>query len=251
MDDVLQEGWQAELPEDLRENETLAGVKTVSGMAKMLVHAQGMVGADKVVIPAADASPEDMNSFYTKLGRPEKADGYELKPPEGLAYGDDDIAGFRTAAHAAGLSANQVTALFNWHGELSVEKAKTESLKGKEILQTSELALKKEWGDAYDQNFALAMKAVRTFTDEQSVEALEKGLGNDPAMIRMMHKVGAAISEDKLKGDVPVYTPGESKDAINKIMGDLKHPYHDKKHPGHEGAVQQVQKLYAALYPQE
>jgi len=251
MNDILDEGWQGELPEDLRENETLAGVKTLSGMAKMLVSAESMVGADKVVIPAEGASEEDMNAYYTKLGRPEKAENYELKPPEGLAYGDDDLVGFRNAAHKAGLSAAQVTALFDWHGGLSVEKVKAADLQGKETLVASELALKKEWGSAYDQNFALATKAVRTFTDEESVEALEKGLGNDPAMIKMMHKVGAAISEEKLKGNAPIYTPGENKDAINKIMGNLKHPYHDKKHPGHDVAVQQVQKLYAALYPEE
>jgi hypothetical protein len=251
MDDVLQEGWQAELPEDLRADETLSGVKTLSGMAKMLVHAQSMVGADKVVIPNADSSDEDKSAFYNKLGRPEKADGYDLKPPEGLKYEDAELDEFKTVAHKIGLTDTQTNALFEWHGGLSVKNAEAGSLKEKEALQTSELALKKDWGNAYDQNFALAMRAVKTFANEDSVEALERGLGNDPSMVKMMHKIGASISEEKLKGNTPVYTPTENKDAINTIMGDLKHPYHDKKHPGHDAAVQQVQKLYTALYPQE
>lgn len=251
MDDVLQEGWQAELPEDLRENETLAGVSTLSGLSKMLVHAQSMVGKDKVIVPGEGATEEDLNTFYDKLGRPKTAADYDLTPPEGLSYGDDELVGFRDTAHKLGLSATQTKALFDWHGNLSIEKAKADSLRQKEELSASEATLKKEWGGAYDQNFALAMKAVRTFTDEGSLKALEQGLGNDPSMVKLMHKVGEAISEDKLKGDAPIYTPGENKDAINKIMGDLNHPYHNKKHPGHEAAVVHVQKLYSALYPDE
>jgi hypothetical protein len=158
---------------------------------------------------------------------------------------------FRAAAHKMGLSATHAKALFDWHTGLTVEGSKASSLKQKEALETVEGTLKKDWGAAYDQKKELALRAIRTFADADAVVALEEGLGNDPRMVKLFNKVGEAITEDKLKGNAPVYTPGENQDAINKIMGDLKHPYHDKKNPGHAVAVEHVQKLYGALYPEE
>jgi uncharacterized protein YpuA (DUF1002 family) len=251
MNDELETGWQDSLSEDLQGNETLKGITTVSGMAKMLVSAEGMVGKDKVVVPGEDASQEELDSFHNKMGRPEKDDGYELTLPEGLKYSDEDMKSFRVAAHKMGLSATHAKALFDWHTSLSVEGAKTSSLKQKEALRTVEETLKKEWGAAYDQKKELALRAIRTFADADAFVALEEGLGNDPRLVKLFNKVGEAISEDKLKGSVPIYTPGENQDAINKIMSDLKHPYHDKKNPGHVAAVEHVQKLYGALYPEE
>lgn len=251
MSDELETGWQDSLSDDLKDNETLKGVTTVSGMAKMLVSAEGMVGKDKVVIPSENATEEEHSAFYNKLGRPEKDDGYELTLPEGLSYSDEDVKSFRAAAHKMGLSAVHTKALFDWHTNLSVEGMKASSLKQREDLQAAEGILKKDWGAAYDHKKELALKAIRTFADEDSFVALEEGLGNDPRLVKLFNKVGEAISEDKLKGDVPVYTPGENQDAINAILGNLKHPYHNKKDPGHGAAVEHVQKLYSALYPED
>lgn len=249
--DELETGWQDSLSDDLKDNETLKGVTTVSGMAKMLASAESMVGKDKVVIPGEDATDEERNVFYTKMGRPEKDTDYELTQPEGIKFDDDTVTAFRTVAHKMGLSAIHAKQLFDWHTGLVVEGAKATDLKRKEDLRTVEETLRKDWGDAYDQKKGLALRAIRTFADDDSVAALEEGLGNDPRMVKLFNKIGETITESKLKGDVPVYTPSENKDAINKIMGDLKHPYHDKKHPGHKAAVEYVAKLYGALYPEE
>jgi hypothetical protein len=248
--DELQKDWQDSLSDDLKENETLKGITTVSGMAKMLVNAEGMVGKDKVVMPSEDATDEELEVFYTKLGRPAKDTDYDLTLPEEVKYADEDIKAFRGFAHKIGLSAAHTKALFEWHTGLSIESAKTESIKQAEALQTVEGTLKKDWGTAYDQKKNIALRAIRTFADADSVVALEEGLGNDPRMVKMFNAIGAAISEDKLKGDVQVYTPVENQSAINAILADLKHPYHNKNAPGHTRAVEKMSKLYANLYPE-
>jgi hypothetical protein len=220
MNDELETGWQDSLPDDL---------------------------------PGEGATDEERSTFYNKMGRPEKDDGYELTLPEGLTYSDEDMKSFRAAAHKMGLSATHAKTLFDWHTNLSIEDAKASSLKQKEDLQAIEGTLKKEWGAAYDNKKELALRAVRTFAgdDADALAALEEGLGNDPRMVKLFNKIGEAITEDKLKGNAPVYTPGENQDAINAILQNLKHPYHDKKAPGHDTAVEHMQKLYSALYPDE
>src|SRR5688572_23977637 len=42
------------------------------------------VPADQILrLPGKDAKPEDWRGVYTKLGLPEKPEGYEIKAPEG------------------------------------------------------------------------------------------------------------------------------------------------------------------------
>ena len=71
--------WKASLSEDLRNDPSLASINDVASLAKGYVHGQKMIGADKIVIPKDDASPDEMNEFYNRLGRPEK---YEITKPQ-------------------------------------------------------------------------------------------------------------------------------------------------------------------------
>jgi hypothetical protein len=250
----FQEGWTKILPEDIREDATLGNIKGLPDMAKMLVHAQGMVGKDKVVIPNEHATEDDWSEFYGKLGRPKEANDYALaKPndfPQDLEFSDDALTGFQAAAHKAGLTPTQVSELFGWYNGITVAGHNAGLLRQKEALDTADTTLKKEWGAAYAEKKELAMSVVRSFLDEESAAALEEGLGNDPRMSKLFANIGAVISEDKLKGRTPVYTPGETQGEIDRIMGDLKHPYHIPKHPAHAQAVEQMNKLYQTLYPE-
>ena len=115
----------------------------------------------------------------------------------------------------------------------------------------AETQLKKDFGAAYDQRVELAKTTIRSFADEDAIEALEEGLGNDPRMVKLFAKIGEAISEDKLKGSKPIYTPTEAQSEIDSIMGNPDHPYHKKDHPGHAAAVEKMKLLYSQVYPAE
>lgn len=67
-------------------------------------------------MPGENATAEDWNAFYGKLGRPETADKYELKlnteaVPEGFPYDEKSAIEFRTWAHEAGLTLAQAQTL--------------------------------------------------------------------------------------------------------------------------------------------
>ena len=254
-DGTFTETWRESLPEDIREDETLKNISDLPGMAKMLVHSQKLVGADKIAVPGEFATEDDWNAVFTKLGKPENPDGYTLeKPegiPEGLEYSDDIVANYREVAHKHGLLPAQAKALFDWYNNLYIEGHKSNE-KAKEMrLLEAETQLKKDFGAAYDQRVELAKTTIRSFADEDAIEALEEGLGNDPRMVKLFAKIGEAISEDKLKGSKPIYTPTEAQSEIDSIMGNLDHPYHKKDHPGHAAAVEKMKLLYSQVYPAE
>ena len=62
--------WRESLPEDLKSDPSLLTVKDVPGLAKSYIHAQKMIGADKLAIPGKNASEEEWSAVYEKLGKP-------------------------------------------------------------------------------------------------------------------------------------------------------------------------------------
>ena len=70
--------FRQHIDEGYRNDPSLSTYKDINGMAKSLINAQKMVGADKVAIPGSWATEDDWSQVYSKLGRPETADKYDL-----------------------------------------------------------------------------------------------------------------------------------------------------------------------------
>ena len=90
---------QAGLSEDMKGHPTIQKFQDVASLAQSYLEAQKLIGADKIVKPGKDATPEQMAEFYNALGRPENVDGYgfaEWSPPDGLPW-DADLATRLTA----------------------------------------------------------------------------------------------------------------------------------------------------------
>lgn len=253
-DGSFTETWMKSLPEELREDATLKSIQDLPSMAKMLVSGQKMVGADKIIVPGKESTDEDWGKIFNKLGRPEKSDGYALaKPeiPEDMPWEDKDVLAFQDVAHKAGLLPKQTKDLFDWYNGIATEAFVGTQKATQEAYDGAVTSLKKEWGGAYDQKIEQAHAAVRAFAGEDDIKALDEGLGNDPRMIKLFAKIGAAVSEDKLKGTQGTNTLVEVQGQINAILGDPKHPYHIKGHPEHAAAVSAMQELYKQVYPAE
>ena len=66
--------WKQELPDDLRDHPSIANMQDVTSLAKSMVHAQSLVGADKIAVPGKWADEQDWNQVYDKLGSPGSAE---------------------------------------------------------------------------------------------------------------------------------------------------------------------------------
>ena len=66
--------WKASLSDEIRNEKSLENISDIESLAKSFVHAQKLVGADKIPVPNKFATEDDWNKVYEKLGRPKSAD---------------------------------------------------------------------------------------------------------------------------------------------------------------------------------
>lgn len=239
-------------PEDIKSDpeamKPLQQVKDLSSLIKNYVHAQKQMGKS-LTVPGPDAKPEDWDAFYSKAGRPESPEKYEIKRLENFKVPYDEALEkkFLTAAHKSGLNKQQAQGLLDWWNaeqEAAYEQSQQET-------ERSVSELKKEWGSAFDAKKALAQRAVKRFGDKSFVGFLDKtGLGNNPFFIRVFSRIGENIREDSApSGDGSTFVGKEEAIAkIAEINNDRNHPYHNKTKPGHKEAVDEMQRLFAIAY---
>ena len=192
-----------------------------AAVIKALRETKAYVGADKntlVRIPKPDADGNvDYSEVYKQLGRPEKAEEYEL--------GDTDFA--KAAANKLfelGLSTKQAKALSEFIAEQDkAMQANTEEEWNKKV-EDGIAALKKEWGANYEVNKELASKAVRdivaaTGITEEDLNKIESTLGTDKAT-KLFYSIGA--KEGGIK-NLQNYNAGQETPEIAKYkIAELK-----------------------------
>lgn len=229
---------------------------SLGATAKSYVSAERMLSnGNKVAVPNENSTPEEWEAFYSKTGRPDKPEAYELKKPDGFPdeiWSEDEVKEFSTIAHKLGLSKKAANALASWQAERVGKVFKGQQEQAEQIKVQAIDALKKEWGAGFEQNVGLAKQAAAHFGGE---ELLKHPLANDPLFIKAMAKAGAAISEGKLAGGrqsgLSPDTPEAVKQRIGSIRGDKSHPYNVPNHPNHGAAVREMAMLYEKAYPDQ
>jgi hypothetical protein len=249
--------WKASLPEEIRGEASLATIHTIESLAKGYVHAQRMVGAEKVVIPKADAPDEEWAGVFDRLGRPESPDKYEFtKPeemPEGLGYSEEIEKAFREKAHKLGLTAKQAAELYKWRLEADISSYNQIAQDHVQQVEATVAELKKEYGKAFESSVESGYRAIKKIAPPELMEMVETGgLGNNKAFIKFAINLSKAMGEDGIRsGASTIPTPADAQQAIARVMGDRGHAYHDRSHPEHDIAVKKMAELYQAAYPTE
>ena len=255
---VASEDWRSTIPEDLRNDPSLADIQDVSSLAKGYVHAQHMIGSDKVAIPAKDASEEVMSEFYNKLGRPETAKGYEM-PTENMPEVpiSEELSGaFFEEAHRIGLNGQQAAALIRWQAE-QAEQGLVQGQQNHEMaLEKASDSMRKEFGKAYDEKMDMAKGAAKQFGGDELMALLDStGLGNEPALIKAFANIGKAIASDEIIGGGGrqgfMVSPSEAKTQISQLKRDpdFMKSYQDSGSIGHVEAAAEMNKLFNLAHP--
>ncbi len=243
----IQDDWKAGLSDDLRADKSLENIKDISSLAKSYIHAQRLVGADKIPVPNKFATEKDWNAVYEKLGRPKTADEYKYNLSEDQKVDTEALKNFSSQAHKLGLLPTQAQGMVSYYNEMigkQLADAESVSTSQREKAMTE---LKTEWGQAYDQKLQKANTVVSSVFPKGIMSInLEDGtkLGDHSEVIKAFAALGEKMGEDDIiKSDGPVYmTPKQ----IEKQIGELQQPgsaYWDKNHPNHDTAVQEVQTL--------
>ena len=243
--------WKASLPDEIRGHEGLNSIKDVGSLAKGYLHAQSMVGADKVPIPGQWATADDYNMVYDKLGRPADPSGYELTMGEGVEADDGMVEWFKKTSHDVGLSGPQAQKLMTAYNEMQGGRTQLATDAVAQTRNAAETELKREWGQAYDQRIGYASAVLANFEAEDMAELrLADGslLGDNPAVVKLMSKVGQFIAEktgeDNFAGDKGsgVMAPDEAHSKLREVTA-KDSPYWSSRHPEHDWYVSEAMRL--------
>ncbi len=204
--------WIAQLPDDLKGNETFTGYKTIGDLAKdhlslkgKATELEGKLATDFIPKLTDKSTTEQQAAFYKALGVPDKADEYEFTETEGIKNSPEMVNWARDAFHKAHLTKDQVAAIVPaWNtfvkGMETAQAEATTKAKGE-----AETKLKTDWGNDFDANCEVAKRAFTKFTNADYTAFLEEtGVGNHPVLVKMFYEIGKAMGE----GGMPPGTGG-------------------------------------------
>ena len=257
-----QQQYLSDVP-DLASNPSVSQVPDVKTLAKNYINAEKMVGADKVALLNENSTDEERNAHYLKLGRPAKAEDYDLtdlKIPEGLPMVDGFQEEIVSRMHGHGLSQTQLMGVLKDYYEL-VGGQHTDSQQNVQQAQETALKdLKTEWGASYDAQVAIARSALVAGAGDESILDLAMAdgttFGNNPAVIKLLASLGGRMSEHGLVGDSAPRTTmsrQEARQTRQELMADSDFiaQYTDKDNPRHEWANKRLHDLYAMEFANE
>jgi hypothetical protein len=239
-----------DLPGEILGDPSLKPMTNIPGLLKSYVNAQKMVGADRLVIPGADAPEEDWKAFYQKAGVPAEYEEYGVKAPEtedeaAKGYFDD----FLKQAHEAGLLPKQAQKLADFQAKYAADSAAEAQAKFEEAIEQQIEDFKKAEGDKYNDTVYGAKLVLNQFDDDGAFTKLveeDPTFGNNPHLIRFLAKISGHLTEDTFRENA-VSNIGtsaeEAQQKLNGIMGDSDGPYWRKEHPDHNRVVKEVNKL--------
>lgn len=239
--------WYAEtVPAEAHEYVSNKGWKGPGDAVTAYQSLEKFLGADKagrgVVLPKDENDADGWNALYSKLGRPEKPDGYGLT--EGFG---------KTAAewfHEAGLTPKQAQALATkWNGYAESAKAQQEAELAK-AWEAEAATLKSEWGDKYDAQIETAKRAAaRLGVDEATLDKLQSGMGQ-AGLMKFMAQVGALFAEDAAPQGSSVNagrTPEAAQAQIKALMADKG--FFERRRSGDAEAVKLWDDLHKQAFP--
>ena len=255
-----EETWQTRyLSDDLKENATLQKFKDVGSLSSSYLSMQEMLGS-RIKMPSEESSEDEVNDFYSKLGRPESPDKYDISVPTLGKEGEYDqsmYSEFLNEAHKNGLTNKQAQAAIDFYSKLDDNQQINTDAAMAQAKINAETALKKEWGNVnYDKNLALSRRAFNRFADDDLKTFVNQhGIANNVAMIKFLHKIGKAFNEPEMVGagkDSGSIDSDSAKIEMDAILKDPKHKYHkalfDTKDSLHEEAVSYRDHLYDIVY---
>ena len=240
------------IPDEYKEDKALANFQDMNQFVKSYLHAQKMVGLDKIPVPNKYATDEDWQEVYKRLGAPEKPDQYKYKFAKDQKVDEASLKAFNEVAQKNGLLPKQAENIVKFYNELSQQAVSQEASKIDAARLESETVLKTEYGSEYNKRLDQAKRlASQTLgADFLNNTILKNGskLGDNVSLIKAFSNLADKLSEDEIvKGDATDYM---SRKELQKQIDELEAPdsaFWKKTHPNHDRAVQEVFKLREML----
>lgn len=249
--------WYSTIPEEaVRKHVEAKGYVNPAELAMANWSLTKMQRGDSTVIglPGNDATPEQMNEFYSKLGRPDAPEQYEFKFGEDVKVDDGMVQFARSAFHEAGLTPAQAQLVADKWNQFSAQQGQDFQAQLTEQNEKELQDLAAEWGDDLEKNKAAGRRAVKALgLDEDTINRIEDNIGGAP-VVKLLALIGrksdeggfAAGSQAADPNNPATMTKEQAAQRIQQLQGDAQFQakYTDKNHPEHKGAVEEMLQLF-------
>ena len=168
---------------------------------KAFRHVNGLVGAKGLLPLPATATPQEREAFNKRLGEvlgiPKDAAGYGIKRPDDIpaeAWSDEHATAVAEIARKNNIPPAAMQELVAAQNEFVKKSVAAQQQAQEQATKEAFSSLQQEWGDRYNANLVLAARSAKTL----GLNVDDPTIGNNPAMIRAMHKFASLVSEHSL-----------------------------------------------------
>lgn len=253
--------WRVEFRDGL-DDKTAESWDNISGrftnkadLAKKLVNQETAIRS-RIPLPKEDASEEEWNEVYDKMGRPEKPDGYQFNwPNEAAPLSEPEKAAsseFLNLSHRIGLNQKQVDAIVQWDAKTRGVISDAERARVETNMSERMSALRVEWGQDFDANKNHYSNSAKHYMggdfEEYRSLRLDDGtmLSNHPVMARAWARVG----RDRVNDDWEMTPMNQQRkqDAQSELRSLQDEILEKRLRPGMPGYPQEkLDELYKAV----
>ena len=239
------------IPEGFKEEKALDNFNNMEDFVKSYLHAQKLVGSDKIPIPNKHATDEDWNEVFKRLGAPDTPDDYKYNLKD-VEMDQNQVKEFNKAAHQLGLLPKQAEGLIKFYNEMNGNQIASQEEAAAQAQLNTETELKKEFGPQFSKRLDQAKKLAVNSLGSEFLENtyLKDGsrLGDNLQVIKAFSDLADKLSEDPIiQGDGTSYMTAKD---IEKEIDELTQEgsaYWDKGHVNHQRSVDEVLKLREML----
>lgn len=245
--------WTSTLPPDMQTFVQAKGFKDPGAVLESyrnLEKLHGLPPERLLKLPEKADDAEAMNQIFSRLGRPDKPEGYDnLALPE---KGDPKFLEFaKTMFHGANLTKAQAAVLTTkWNEYMGTQQsAIAETQKAEVVKETN--ALKQEWGHAYEQNLKIADDAASKLgLGSADLDKIKNSIGL-AATAKFIHGLSTRLGEGNFhtgtgEGKNFVTTPAQAQARIQTLSKD---PEFSRRYLAREtAAVEEMDRLHIQAY---
>jgi len=221
------------LSDELRKESALATFKDHNALAKSYIELQKMVGKK-----VTDLTADEIKAVNVKLNLPNSVEDYDIEVDADLKVKALDLK----------VQKEHLKAISEHFSDKDRVKAEAEIVAVEVKAKSEREALNKEFGMELDNTMKLTKKALEEFGGEDLANVLtEAGLGSNPAVVRMLAKVGALFEEGKVFHSKAASEPSsaEASRLLKEKLADkeFKNAYNSATHRNHKATVEEVTRL--------
>ncbi len=259
------EAWHKGFGEDAGKDEDVTRYKTAEEFYKGFKERGEALGKKGIIVPDANATPEQREKFLNDLGRPTAPGEYKLDAVEGLHESikvtPETTTHFNGEMHKIGLTNEQANAVNKMQMSFVDQAVKAQETAEKEAATTAETALRAEWKGDYDVNRANVARLITKAGGQEAIDAMGgvDGLGNNPVVLKALGVIAGMLSEDQInsirspigqEGGNETVEEAKAKIAeIQKVGSDDYKALMDPDHVNHKAIVAERDRLFKKQFP--